>query len=73
MLVALLLFTDSEWCCSEPLVPHLCLNATLKFHLTQNANATSKDLVHNLHVYNLVSGCEGEEAAIQHSLNPDQC
>ena len=42
------------------------LNATLKFHLTQNANTTSKDLLHNLYVDNLVSGCESEEAAIEY-------
>ena len=42
------------------------LNATLKFHLTQNANATSEDLLHNLYVDNLVSGCDSEEAAIQY-------
>ena len=42
------------------------LNATLKFHLTQNANATSEDLLHNLYVDNLVSGCDSEEVAIQY-------
>ena len=42
------------------------LNATLKFHLTQNANATSRVLFHNLYVDNLVSGCESEEAAIEY-------
>ena len=42
------------------------LSATLKFHLTQNVSATSKDLLHNLYVDNLVSGCESEEAAIQY-------
>ena len=42
------------------------LNATLKFHLTQNTNATSEDLLHNLYVDNLVSGCDSEEAAIRY-------
>ena len=42
------------------------LNATLKFHLTQNVNATSEDLLHNLYVGNLVSGCDSEEGAIQY-------
>jgi len=40
----------------------MLLNATLKFHLTQYANATSEDLLHNLYVDNLVSGCDSEEA-----------
>ena len=42
------------------------LSATLKFHLRQNASAVSKDLLHNLYVDILVSGCESEEAAIQY-------
>ena len=42
------------------------LSSALKFHLTQNVSATSKDLLHNLYVDNLVSGCESEEAAIQY-------
>jgi len=42
------------------------LDATLKFHFSQNTSATSKDLLHNLYVDNLVSGCETEEGAIQY-------
>ena len=42
------------------------LNATLKFHLARYANATSEDLLHNLYVDNLLSGCDSEEAAIQY-------
>ena len=42
------------------------LNAILKFHLTQYANVTSEDLLHNLYVDNLVSGCDSEEAAIEY-------
>ena len=42
------------------------LSATLKFHLTQNASAISRDLLHNLYVDNLVSGCESEGTAIQY-------
>ena len=61
MLVIPLLPTDSKWCCSELLAPHSC-----KFHLTQNVSATSEDLLHNLYVDNLVSGCKSEEAAIQY-------
>jgi len=42
------------------------LNATLKFHLSQYTNSMAEDMLHNLYVDNLVSGCNSEEAAIQY-------
>ena len=44
----------------------LMLNATLKFHLSQYTNFIAEDMLHNLYVDNLVSGCNSEEAAIQY-------
>ena len=42
------------------------LNATLKFHLSQCTTSTAADMLHNLYVDNLVSGCNSKEAVIQY-------
>ena len=42
------------------------LNAVLSFHLTRNSSVISKDLLHNLYVDNVVSGCHTEEGAIEY-------
>ena len=39
------------------------LNATLLFHLSQYSTGTSKDMLKNLYVDNVVTGCNTEEAA----------
>ena len=39
------------------------LNATLLFHLSQYVAGTSKDMLKNLYVDNIVTGCNSEEAA----------
>ena len=39
------------------------LYAALSFHLIRNSSAISQDLLHNLYVDNVVSGCHSEEAA----------
>lgn len=40
------------------------LNATLLFHLSQYASATSKDMLENLYVDNIITGCTSEETAV---------
>ena len=42
------------------------LYAALSFHLTWNPSAISQDLLHNLYVDNIVSGCPSEEAALKY-------
>ena len=44
------------------------LNAALSFHLTRNSSTISKDLLHNLYVDNVVSGCHTEEGAIEYFI-----
>ena len=40
------------------------LNATLLYHISQYTSATSKDMLENLYVDNIITGCESEETAI---------
>ena len=42
------------------------LHAALTFHLTQNITLVSQDLLHNLYVDNIVSGCSSEQAAVEY-------
>ena len=45
------------------------LHATLLFHLSQYTTGTSKDMLQNLYVDNIVTGCDSEEtAAIYYSM-----
>ena len=64
MQTAPLLLSDLKWCCLGPLVPH----SVLSFHLTRNRSTISKDLLHNLYVDNVVSGCHSEEGAIEYFI-----
>ena len=43
------------------------LNATLLFHLSQYTSTTSKDMLENLYVNNIVTGCRSEETAVTYS------
>ena len=42
------------------------LHAALTFHLTQNITVVSQDLLHNLYVDNIVSGCTNEQASVEY-------
>ena len=42
------------------------LHAALTFHLTRNITEVSQDLLHNLYVDNIVSGCLNEQAAVEY-------
>ena len=42
------------------------LNATLTFHLTQKASPVSQDLLYNLYVDSVLSGCATEQAAVEY-------
>jgi len=42
------------------------LNAALSYHLQQNDSSTSRDLLHNIYVDNVVSGSSTEEAAVNY-------
>ena len=42
------------------------LHTALTFHLTQNITLVSQDLLHNLYVDNIVSGCSSEQAAVEY-------
>ena len=42
------------------------LHAALHFHLTQNVTPVTQDLLHNLYVDNVVSGCPNEQAVIEY-------
>ena len=42
------------------------LHAALTFHLTQNITVVSQDLLHNLYVDNMVSGCTNEQASVEY-------
>jgi len=44
------------------------LNAAITYHLQQNDSATSRDLIHNLYVDNVVSGTHCEEAAVDYFI-----
>ena len=41
------------------------LNAALSFHLTQNASPVSKDLLNDLYVDNVLSGCATEQPTLE--------
>ena len=45
------------------------LNAAITYHLQQNDSPTSRDLIHNLYVDNVVSGTHSEEAAVDYFIN----
>ena len=42
------------------------LNAAITYHLNQNASVTSSDLIRNLYVDNVVSGCHSEDEAAEY-------
>ena len=42
------------------------LNATLLFHLSQFTTDTSKDMLRNLYVDNIVTGCDSEKSAMMY-------
>lgn len=44
------------------------LNATLSYHLTRITTIISQDLLHNLYIDNVVSGCNTEEAAVDYYI-----
>ena len=44
------------------------LNAAITYHLEQNDSSTSTDLIRNLYVDNVVSGCHSEEAAVDYFI-----
>ncbi|XP_065895716.1 uncharacterized protein [Dysidea avara] len=44
------------------------LNAALIYHLSQNNSEVARDLLHNLYVDNVVSGCHSEQAAVDYYL-----
>ena len=44
------------------------LNAAITYHLKQNNSATSRDLIHNFYVDNVVSSTHSEEAAVVHFI-----
>ena len=44
------------------------LNAAITYHLEQNESMTSTDLIRNLYVDNVVSGCHSEEAAVDYFI-----
>ena len=43
-------------------------NAAITYHLQQNDSTTSRDLIHNLYVDNVVSGTHSEEAAVDYFI-----
>ena len=40
------------------------LNTILLFHLSQYSSTTAKDMLENLYVDNIITGCESDEAAV---------
>lgn len=42
------------------------LNAAITYHLSQNDSAVAHDILHNLYVDNLVSGCQTEQGALNY-------
>ena len=42
------------------------LNATLHYHLSQYRSSIAQDMLTNLYVDNIVTGCESEEDAVQY-------
>jgi len=46
------------------------LNAAMTYHLTQNDSEVAHDILRNLYVDNLVSGCPTEQAAVDYFVKP---
>lgn len=44
------------------------LNAAIIHHLSQNDSEVARDILHNLYVDNLVSGCHTEQGTLEYFL-----